>query len=389
MPKEPFTYTMFLIFTGTALFATLALYTRQMMIVAYIIFGIIVGPAGFAIIKNTEMISQISGIGITFLLFLLGMDMSPVKLIKLFKSTLFVTGLSCLIFAAIGFAFGRLWGLDTINSTILATTMMFSSTIIGLKLLPTTVLHHKPTGEVIISILLVQDLIAIAVLLFLQSSHSNATLTHVLTLQILAVPLLIAGAWLLQKVVLTRLLMKFDQIREYIFLLAIGWCLGVAELAHFIGLSHEIGAFIAGITLAANPIAFHITDSLKPIRDFFLIIFFFSLGARVELTALQEIILPALLLAGIALTVKPFVLSKLLRYFGHAKEQAGEVGVRLGQGSEFSLLIAALAANLGAIQLETSYLIQITTLLTFIISPYFTVLRYPTPLALSDKLRRD
>ena len=380
---------MFLIFTGTAVFATLALYARQMMIVAYIIFGIILGPAGTGLIQNAELITQISGIGITFLLFLLGMDMSPIKLVKLFRSTLFITGLSCLIFAGIGFAFGQLWGLNTMNSTILAITMMFSSTIIGLKLLPTTVLHHKPTGEIIISILLAQDLIAIATLLFLKNMQSDETLTHILALQVLEVPLLIAGAWLLQKVIITRLLEKFDTIREYIFLLAIGWCLGIAELAHSIGLSHEIGAFIAGITLAANPIAFHITDSLKPIRDFFLIIFFFSLGARVELAALQTIMLPAILLAVILLAVKPFVIGSLLRCFGYEKSQSNEIGVRLGQGSEFSLLIATLAISLGVINLETSYLIQITVLLTFIVSPYFTVMNYPTPIALSAKLRRD
>ena len=380
---------MFLIFTGTAVFATLALYARQMMIVAYIIFGIILGPAGTGLIQNAELITQISGIGITFLLFLLGMDMSPIKLVKLFRSTLFITGLSCLIFAGIGFGFGQLWGLNTMNSTILAITMMFSSTIIGLKLLPTTVLHHKPTGEIIISILLAQDLIAIATLLFLKNMQSDETLTHILALQVLEVPLLIAGAWLLQKVIITRLLEKFDTIREYIFLLAIGWCLGIAELAHSIGLSHEIGAFIAGITLAANPIAFHITDSLKPIRDFFLIIFFFSLGARVELAALQTIMLPAILLAVILLAVKPFVIGSLLRCFGYEKSQSNEIGVRLGQGSEFSLLIATLAISLGVINLETSYLIQITVLLTFIVSPYFTVMNYPTPIALSAKLRRD
>ncbi len=387
------TFTVFLIFTGAAIVTTLALYLRQMMIVAYIAVGILLGPAGYGVVEDTERISQISHIGITFLLFLLGTDMSPVKLLKLLRSTTLITGISSVIFGTVGYTFGQIFGLNQIDSIILGVTLMFSSTIIGLKLLPTTVLHHKLTGEVIISILLLQDMLAIITLLLLQTFSAEPKMGHSViwaaTLTIVYLPLLISVAWLLHRFVIIKLMMRFDQLREYIFLLAIGWCLGIAELARYLGLSSEIGAFIAGIILAANPIALYITESLKPIRDFFLIIFFFSLGASVELDALQAAIVPAMILAAIILATKPYTLHKLVRIFGADKERSMEVGVRLGQGSEFSLLIATLALQLGIISAFASYLIQIVTLLTFIISPYFIVLKYPNPLALNDRLRRD
>lgn len=171
--------------------------------------------------------------------------------------------------------------------------------------------------------------------------------------------------------------------------MAIGWCLAMAELAGVMGLSHEIGAFIAGISLATSPIAIYIAESLKPLRDFFLILFFFSLGAGFNLEMLPAVVLPALLLAGLLLLIKPWVFRRLLYHAGEDNERSREVGFRLGQLSEFSLLIAVLAYDLGEIGAEASYLIQLSTLFTFLVSTYFIVLRFYTPMAISDRLRRD
>ncbi len=182
---------------------------------------------------------------------------------------------------------------------------------------------------------------------------------------------------------------RFDKIKEYIFLITLGWCLGIAQLAHFLGLSYEIGAFIAGVALAANPIALYITEMLKPLRDFFLILFFFSLGATFDLTMATNILLPAMILAIIILILKPVIFTMLLRRSGENPKVSTEIGIRLGQGSEFSLLIAVLALDMAVISSSAAYLIQVSTLLTFIASSYFVVLRYPTPVAVSDRLRRD
>ena len=194
---------------------------------------------------------------------------------------------------------------------------------------------------------------------------------------------------MLARFVLIKLIQRFDQIHEYIFLLAIAWCLGIAEIGTAIGLSHEIGAFIAGVTLASSPIALFITERLKPLRDFFLILFFFSLGAGFNMDTVQEIIWPALLLAVFIIAVKPYTFRWLLIKAGEKKKIAQEVGIRLGQVSEFSLLIAVLAVESQFINTTASNMIQLTTLLTFIISSYIIVLTCPTPIAVSDKLRRD
>ena len=270
-----------------------------------------------------------------------------------------------------------------------ATRISFSSTIVGLKLLPTTILHHQRTGEVIISILLLQDLIAIVLLLVVQGSPQGGLDVGDLMKTLVALPVLIGFAWMFERYVLIRLIRKFDKIHEYIFLMTIGWCLGMAELAALVGLSAEIGAFIAGVVLASSPISLFIAESLKPLRDFFLVLFFFSLGAGFEVALLDEVILPALTLAAVLMVLKPPVFRWLLLRTGESERRSHEVGYRLGQMSEFSLLLAVLAQQNQVIGSAASYLIQLTTLLTFLVSSYLVVLRFPTPIAVDDALRRD
>ena len=193
----------------------------------------------------------------------------------------------------------------------------------------------------------------------------------------------------MERYVLRKLFARFDQIREYLFLVTVGWCLGVAALARALGLSYEIGAFIAGVAIAAGPIALYIAESLRPLRDFFLVLFFFALGASFNLPVLQQVMLPALLLSALLLVAKPLVFKALLVWQGEPAASAWEIGVRLGQVSEFSLLIAFMAAQTGFIEERASYLIQLATLFTFIASSYYIVRRFPTPIATSDRLRRD
>lgn len=382
-------FSLFLVFSGAALLATVALYARQAMLVAYIVLGILLGPWGLAVVSDSAWISEVATIGIMFLLFLLGLNMLPQQLWQMFREALSVTLLSAAAFLALGTALGLLFSYSLRESLFVGVVLIFSSTIIGLKLLPTTALHHRHTGQVIISVLLLQDLIAIVTLLLLQGYGKGGNLVWDITLQLCYLPLLIAGAYLVERYVLDKIIGRFDQIHEYIFLVAIGWCLGLAELAGYIGLSHEIGAFVAGVTLATSPIALFIAESLKPLRDFFLILFFFSLGAGFRLDTLSNLVYAAATIALVVLVIKPWVFKKLLVRAGEKRALSREIGVRLGQNSEFALLIAVLAADSGFVSQEVSYLVQITTLMTFIVSSYMVVLQYPTPIAVTDRLRRD
>jgi Kef-type K+ transport system membrane component KefB len=240
-----------------------------------------------------------------------------------------------------------------------------------------------------ISILLLQDIIAIVSLLVLKAGIGDQTIFSEVIKLILALLGVCLLAWLVERYVLIPLIARFDVIQEYIFLLAIGWCLGLAQLSVWLGLSHEIGAFIAGVALASSRISLFIAENLKPLRDFFLIIFFFMLGAGLDLHFLLDVLIPAVILAAVILVVKPIVFNRLLVRTGETPPRAKEVGLRLGQGSEFSLLIAVLALQTGALRSQAAHLLELTTIITMMVSMYLIVWRYPTPIAIRDDLRRS
>jgi len=386
MEPDSLLFSFFLIFSGAALLSTLALFFRQPLLVAYILIGVILGPFGLQFISDPALLTDIAEFGIIFLLFLLGLDMQPSKLFTTLKKTFLVTLASSVVFIVLGYGTGMLFAYSQTESLVIGFSMIFSSTIIGIKLLPTTVLHQKHMGELMVGILLLQDFIAIFILVFLDLGNiEQASALRVL----LAFPALLILAFLCTRYVLVKLIAHFEHFKEYIFLLAIGWCLGLSALASIMGLSAAIGAFVAGVSLATSPIALFIAYSLKPLRDFFLILFFFSLGAQFNIGLLSQILAPALLLAGLALTVKPVIFHYLLRRFSEHNRLAWDAGLRLGQISEFSLLIAFVATQSGMIGESASLVIQGAAIVTFLISSYVVVLFCPTPIAISARLRRD
>jgi len=382
-------YTIFLIFAGAAVLSTVVLYTRQSLLVAYILLGAALGPWGLKWISDLTTVRDVGDVGIIFLLFLLGLHLQPQNLLHMLKKVTWIAMSSSFLFAVIAYFIGCWFGLNTIESTILGAAMMFSSTIIGLKLLPTTILHHQHTGEVMISILLMQDIIAIVVLIIFNGSQDGPFSWHDLILVLVALPMLMLFAFAFERYILVKLLAKFDRTQEYVFLLSIGWCLGMSMLAEAIGLSQDVGAFVGGVALAASPISLFIAESLKPLRDFFLVLFFFSVGATFNFDYASQVMIPACILALLMLFIKPACFIFLLKKTGEKKSVAKEVGIRLGQASEFSLLLAAIGLSTKVISEVASNLIQATTILTFIVSSYLVVLKYPTPMSLSDNLRKD
>lgn len=383
-------YTFFLIFTGAAVFSTLVLYTKQSLLVAYILLGAALGPWGLKLVSDLTAVRQVGEVGIVFLLFLLGLHLQPQNLIHMLKKVTWIAMLSSVLFAFIAYLIGRWFGLTNPESWVLGAAMMFSSTIIGLKLLPTTILHHQHTGELMISVLLMQDLIAIIVLILINGVQLGGGLNwHDLILVGVALPALIFFGFLAERYVLVKLLARFDRTQEYIFLLSIGWCLSMSVVARKLGLSEEIGAFVAGVVLASSPISLFIAESLKPLRDFFLVMFFFSVGATFNFGFAAQVLIPACILAGLMLVIKPLCFQLLFIKSGEKKRVSKEVGLRLGQASEFSLLVASIGLSTKLISDAASNLIQAATILTFIVSSYVVVLKYPTPMSLSDKMRKD
>jgi Kef-type K+ transport system membrane component KefB len=380
----------FLIFAGAALLATAALYGRQPVLVAYIAVGAIAGPHGMAWVGDSQLVTEIAEIGIIFLLFLVGLDLQPAKMRHIFGKTLVTALLSSVVFFLATAGVMLAFGFDARDATIAGIACMFSSTIVGLKLLPTTVLHHRHIGEIVVGLLLLQDLIAILALIVIagRGVSMTAALTSVLEVFV-ALPALVAAAYVVVRFAVLPLVHRWDAFHEYIFLAAIGWCLTVATVGHHLGLSLEIGAFVAGVSLATSPISAYIAESLRPLRDFFLVMFFFSVGAAIDGELLLEVALPTACLALLLVALKPPVVRVLLGWQGEDAKVAWEAGLRLGHTSEFSLLVAHLATSVAILSPQASHVVQGATVLTIIVSTYVVILRYPSPIAISERLRRN
>lgn len=377
-----------LIFAGASILATLFLYLKQPIILAYIALGMIVGPSGLRLLEDPANIEQISQLGIILLMFLLGLNLHLQKLYKLLRQTALITAATGAVFAALAMLVALAFRFPTLDSLIVGLALMFSSTVICIKLVPTTTLHQKHMGEVIISILLLQDIIAIILILFLYGSSRTGILLEGLLLMAKTLAIAVV-AFLVVNFGLLRVFKRFDVIQDYLFLVSLGWCLLIAGVAHAFGISYEIGAFIAGISLGSSPIALFVAEGLKPVREFFMILFFFAIGARFDFLVAREILVPGLILAAALLAVKPFVFARAFRLSKEPPRMAKELGIRLGQASEFSLLVAYGAFAAGRIEARSSYLIQLATIVTFVVSTYIVVYSLPTPIALSARMRQD
>lgn len=377
-----------LIYAGAAILATLFLFLKQPIIISYIALGVIVGPFGLKFIDNAEHIEKISHVGIILLLFLIGLNLHPNKLFHLFKKTALVTTLTCLFFAIVLGGVTFLFGYALFDSAVVGLALMFSSTVVGLKLLPSTDLHNNHIGEMMISVLLFQDILAILLVLFLKGDTSAGI--HLVFSKLLLNGVLISVlSYYLVKAVILPLFRKFDVIQEYIFIITIGWCLFVAALANFFGLSYEIGAFIGGVTLATSPISLIISEKLKSLREFFLILFFFAIGSQFDISILKSVWLVSLILGGIVVLLKPAIFKKSFLISKEKESISKELGFRLGQASEFSLIVAYIAYGSGKISQQSSSLIQFTVILTFIASTYVVSNLYKTPIGAKKEKRKD
>ena len=375
---------MLLIFVGAAIFSTVALFTRQPMLVVYLVVGCLLGPHVFDLVSDAEVLSELGEMGIIFLLFIVGLELPPIKLKKVLGRSAVAVLVSSLVFFAIGFTIGKVLSYSLQECIVLGIAGIFSSTVLAVKLLPTTILHHRHIGEIVIGLLLLQDVVAILALLYL-ATNSGEEAQSAWVLPVIALPIFISIAYVGSKYVVWPLLRKFDVFTEFTFVLFIGWCLGLAGLAYFCGLTLEIGAFIAGVALANSRAAQSVAQTLEPLRDFFIILFFFYVGSSIDPAILWEVSAYVVILSLLLVVAKPLVFHMLLKWQGESSKTSWEVGFRMGQCSEFSLLIAYVAVELLSAQL--THVILGTTVLTMLISTYLVVFRYPSPIAPIDRLR--
>jgi Kef-type K+ transport system membrane component KefB len=324
---------------------------NQPIIIGYIIAGIIISPFVVSFVDSQEIITIFSHLGVAFLLFIVGLHLNP-NIIKRIGKTSFVLGVGQIILTFIlGFLISnKLLGYNIISSSYIGIALMFSSTIIVTKLLSDKREIDSLYGKISIGVLIIQDLVAAGILMFISSSAGNSEWSSFALRTLLGgggalVLLFAAGYFILPK--LTYVIAKSQ---ELLFLFSICWCFLVASLFSYLGFSIEIGALIAGVVLSISPYTSEISSKVRPLRDFFLIIFFIILGFNIPLNEIRGIAFNAIILSVAVLIFKPVIIMFLMMLTGHTKRNNFLVGTTLAQISEFSLIVLTLGVSLGHIE---------------------------------------
>lgn len=352
---------------------------RQPLIVGYILTGIVVGPYALDLLHSKEEMELFSKIGISILLFIVGLTLNP-DIVREVGKTSLITGIGQVLFtSSIGFFIVYALGFGVTASLYVAIALTFSSTIIILKLLSDRGDTGKLYGKISIGFLLVQDLVATLILLFItvfgsalfvgQHLFTGAAALEILRLLFLGsiVTFILYGV---SKFVLPKLSASVAGNPEVLFIFSIAWGLGLSSLFAVIGFSIEIGALIAGTLLAVSPFAYEIGARMKPLRDFFILIFFILLGAQMVLAQVSSLIVPALVLSLFVLVGNPIIVIVLMNLLGYRSRTAFMSGLTVAQISEFSLILVALGYSLGHIGEDAVSLVTLVGIFTIIGSTY-------------------
>lgn len=346
---------------------------KQPLIIGHILTGLVVGPAVLGVIHSPETLEIFSNIGIALLLFIIGLSLNP-RVVKEVGRVALVTGLGQVLFTTVvGFMTGRLLGFDPVPALYIAIAISFSSTIIIMKLLSDKKELGRLYGKISTGFLLVQDLIATVILIGVTSAAQNQSLSDLLgttALRLVGLALVFAA---LTYWVLPRLSGFLAKSQEFLFLFSIGWGLGIAALFSAAGLSIEIGALFAGVALATSPYNYEISARLRPLRDFFIVLFFILLGSQMSITNFSALLLPALVFSFIILIGNPLIVMTLMAYLGYTKKTNFKAGLAVAQISEFSLILVVLGNRVGHLPPDIISLVTVVALITIATSAYLII----------------
>ncbi len=370
-----------------ALVSLVMRYLRQPLILAYIVSGILVGPALLDLIGSNETFETFSSVGIALLLFIIGLGLNIGVISKLGKAVFLTAGVELVLIGGVGALAISMFGFGLTESLIIGLALFFSSTIIIVKFLSDKKEQSRLHGQIAIGIILLDDIIATLALLFVAASKGGDSIgleaigQLMFNGSLLAGGLIIASSWLLP-----RLARSMASSQEMLFLFAIAWGFGVASLFEMAGFSIEIGSLFAGVSLAALPYAQEIEARLKPLRDFFVVIFFIVLGQSLNLDSLSTALVPAIVLSIIVLLLKPLGIISTLGLLGFTKRVSFKAGINLSQISEFSIILIVLAATNGLVSETAAAIVTFVAIITIAVSSY--LIQYDNELfARFDKLR--
>lgn len=344
---------------------------RQPLIMGHILTGIIVGPSLLHLIKAEGAFATFSEIGIALLLFIIGLELS-VSVVKRLGKPVFITAAAILMsVGTLGYLIGVAFHFTQTEAIITGLALFFSSTIIIAKVLSDKKELTRLNGQIAVGVILLDDVVATFALLYVAASSGGNSLgagdIGLLVFKGLAVVAALAfiGIKILPK--LTKFVAKSQ---ELLFLFALAWGFGVATLVNYAGFSVEVGALFAGVALAHLPYAHQIGARLKPLRDFFIILFFISLGESLQLHNLAAAVVPALLLSAVVIILKPIVVMMSLGGLHYTKRTSFKTGINLSQISEFSIILVVLANQAGLVGDRLSAIITLVAIITIAVSTY-------------------
>lgn len=343
---------------------------RQPLIIGHIITGVIAGPALLNIIHADTAFAGLSSMGVALLLFIIGLDLSTKVFSRLGKTVLVTAIVQIVGVTTVGYVVASSLGFGQMESAILGLALAMSSTIIIVKLFNDKKETTRLYAQITIGVLLLQDIVATAAKIGLAtkaSGESSMTDLAILIGKGAGVTILLyAGA----KLLVPKLTRALESSKELLLLFALGWGLGFAALFEHVGFSIEIGALFAGVSLATLPYSSEMASRLKPLRDFFIVIFFITLGQAMTPGKLVDVLPMAVALSAVVILFKPFTVLLSMGSLGYTKRASFKAAVSMSQVSEFSLVFLAAALASGFVTERASTTLTLVALITFAVSTY-------------------
>jgi Kef-type K+ transport system membrane component KefB len=369
--EQPF-FEFAIILALAALFGLIGKTLKQPLIVMFIALGVVMGPAVLDIVKSKDNIHLLAEIGISVLLFIVGLKLD-LRIIKSVGKIALLTGMGQVLFTSFfGYFIGLALGFSSLHSFYIAIALTFSSTIIIVKLLSDKKEIDSLHGQIAIGFLIVQDIVVIIMMIILSAIQKGGetSLSQDIVRTLIAGSGLVVFTFVAMKWILPKLTNYLAQSQELLTLFSVAWAVSLAATGEYIGFSGEVGAFLAGMSLASSEFKEAISSRLVSLRDFLLLFFFVSLGADLNLTAISGQVTPALYFSLFVLIGNPIIVLIIMGIMGYRKRTSFLAGLTVAQISEFSLIFAGLGLAVGHINKEVVGLITLVGLVTIGLSTY-------------------
>jgi len=343
---------------------------RQPLMIAYILTGLIIGPSVLGMATDIATLEALSQIGIAFLLFLVGIHLDWRHIKEVGKVSLLSGIGQAVLTSALGYGIGILLNLPHQTALLIGVAFAFSSTIVVVKLLSDKEDLSRLYGRIAIGILIVQDIIAMFILIFLSAIQDGGSLGATLAISLSKAVLTIIVMGAISHFILPKILKYASSSQELLFLSALGWCFLASGILYWLGFGIEIGALIAGISLAGTGFQREVESKVKPLRDFFLVMFFIVLGMNLSFDSLEGALLPTLVFSAFILIGNPLIVLLLLRSMGYHPRTGFLTGTTVAQISEFSFIVLTGGMAAGLINANIMSMSTLVGLLTIAVSSY-------------------